>query len=673
MKQKKYYITTPIYYPSDYLHIGHCYCTIAADTVARYKRLTGHDVFFLTGTDEHGEKIARKAAAVNMTPKEYVDNIVDATKKLWKRLQIDYTHYIRTTDDYHERRVQKIFQMLYDKKQIYKGVYKGLYCVSDEAFFTEKQAVLNDGKYYCPDCEKLLEYREEECYYLKLSDYGRWLMDYYKEHPEFLEPKERVNEMINNFLAPGLEDLAVSRKGLKWGIEVPFDKEHSIYVWIDALSNYITALGFPEDMEDNYKKFWPADVHFVGKEIVRFHAIIWPIILKMLEIPLPKKVYGHGWILFDDGKKMSKSRGNVVEPNMLIDRYGVDSLRYFLLRDINFGSDGNYSQEALLKRINSDLANDYGNLWHRITTMLEKYFDSILPQEVESVYGEKERELKKAVLTLDAHVESALDGFQFHEALSHIWDIIKMTNKYVEESAPWALAKDSAKKDHLANVMYVSFQAFYTVTAYLQIFFVETPSKVFQRMEIKESLSCNSVKNCIAKLIEGNNTKYFVPLDDAKNWGSLHSGIKIERGEALFQRYDIDLELGECAAEKNKEVKPKKEETSKHKPEIEITDFDKIEILTAKVIVAEKVEGTDKLIKFVLDIGDNEQRVVVSSIAEYYKPEEMLGKTVIYLANLKPKKFKGINSQGMLLLAEKDGKLSAISPEKDLPSGSTVK
>lgn len=651
MKEKKYYITTPIYYPSDYLHIGHCYCTIAADTVARYKRLTGHEVFFLTGTDEHGEKIVRKAEESGTTPKEYVDNIVEATKKLWKRLKINYNHYIRTTDDYHERRVQEIFSMLYDKKQIYKGIYKGLYCVSDEAFFTEKQALEKNGKYYCPDCEKPLEYREEECYYLKISEYGDWLMNYYKEHPEFLEPKERVKEMVNNFLAPGLEDLAVTRKGLKWAIEVPFDREHSIYVWIDALSNYITALGFPENMEGNYKKFWPCDVHFVGKEIVRFHAVIWPIMLKMLDIPLPKKIYGHGWILFDDGKKMSKSRGNVVDPNILIDRYGVDALRYFLLRDINWGSDGNYSQEILLKRINSDLANDYGNLWHRITTMLEKYFKGVLPSEVESVYGEKERELKKAVLTLDAHVESDLDSFQFHEALTHIWDVIKMINKYVENSAPWNLVKDETKKDYLANVMYVSFQAFYTVTAYLQIFFVETPSKVFKRMGLDE----------------------FVSLNKAKNWGSLHSGLKIEKGEALFTRYDIALELGECSFNKTKEIKPKKEEINKHKNEIDIEDFEKIEILTAKVIVAEKVEGTDKLIKFVLDIGEGEQRVVVSSIAEYYKPEETIGKTVIYLANLKPKKFKGINSHGMLLLAEKDDKLSVVSPEKDLPAGSIVK
>lgn len=650
MTEKKFYITTPIYYPSDYLHIGHCYCTIAADTMARYKRITGYDVYFLTGTDEHGEKIERKSEAAKTTPKAYVDNIVQATKELWKRLHIDYTHYIRTTDDYHERRVQKIFQKLYDKNFIYKGLYKGLYCVSDEAFFTDSQVIKKeDGKCYCPDCEKELEYKEEECYYLKLSDYGQWLIDYYKEHPEFLGPKERMNEMLNNFLLPGLEDLAVTRKGLKWGIPCPINKEHSIYVWIDALSNYITALGYPEEEDDLFKKYWACDVHFVGKEIVRFHSIIWPIMLKMLDIPLPKKVFGHGWILFDDGKKMSKSRGNVVEPNSLIDKYGVDSLRYFLMREITFGIDGYYSQELLLKRINSDLANDYGNLWHRITTMLGKYFNSILPEEVESVYGERERELKKAVLTLDANVESALDDFKFNEALSYIWEVIRMTNKYVEESAPWNLAKDETKKDYLANVMYISFQSYYIITAYLQIFFVETPKKVFNRLGLGDN----------------------VPLEDAKKWGSLNAGIKIERGEALFKRYDIEEEIGIKTKENKKEVNPPKDE--KHKPNIEKEEFEKLELLTAKILFAEKVENADKLIKFVVDIGEGEQRVVVSSIAEYYKAEDMVGKTVLYLANLKPKKFRGIMSHGMLLLADNGETLSVMKAEKDFEAGCEVK
>ncbi|WP_295800560.1 methionine--tRNA ligase, partial [uncultured Treponema sp.] len=596
------------------------------------------------------EPCKRRRCIKNQSPKAYVDNIVQATKELWKRLHIDYTHYIRTTDDYHERRVQKIFQKLYDKNFIYKGLYKGLYCVSDEAFFTDSQVIKKeDGKCYCPDCEKELEYKEEECYYLKLSDYGDWLINYYKEHPEFLGPKERMNEMLNNFLLPGLEDLAVTRKGLKWGIPCPINKEHSIYVWIDALSNYITALGYPEEEDDLFKKYWACDVHFVGKEIVRFHSIIWPIMLKMLDIPLPKKVFGHGWILFDDGKKMSKSRGNVVEPNSLIDKYGVDSLRYFLMREITFGIDGYYSQELLLKRINSDLANDYGNLWHRITTMLGKYFNSILPEEVESVYGERERELKKAVLTLDANVESALDDFKFNEALSYIWEVIRMTNKYVEESAPWNLAKDETKKDYLANVMYISFQSYYIITAYLQIFFVETPKKVFNRLGLGDN----------------------VPLEDAKKWGSLNAGIKIERGEALFKRYDIEEEIGIKPKENKKEVNPPKDD--KHKPNIEKEEFEKLELLTAKIIFAEKVENADKLIKFVVDIGEGEQRVVVSSIAEYYKAEDMVGKTVLYLANLKPKKFRGIMSHGMLLLADNGETLSIMKAEKDFEAGCEVK
>lgn len=658
---KKFYITTPIYYPSDYLHIGHCYCTIAADTVARYKRLRGYEVFFLTGTDEHGEKIAIKAKEAGKQPKEYIDHIVEETKKLWKRLDISYDHYIRTTDDYHERRVQKIFQELYDTGDIYKGTYEGLYCVSDEAFFTETQAVKKDGDFYCPDCEKKLTTKKEECYYLRISKHAQWLIDYYKKHPEFLEPKERVNEMINNFLAPGLEDLAVSRKGMSWGIPVPFDESHTIYVWIDALSNYITALGYPEEKDELYKKFWPADIHLVGKEIVRFHAVIWPIVLKMLGIPLPKKVFGHGWVLFDDGKKMSKSRGNVIDPNIVIDKYGADSLRYFLMRDIVFGSDGYYSQESLLKRINSDLANDYGNLWFRITTMLEKYFGGALPEETVIVYGEREKELKEEVLSLADKVYEQMDNMQFSEALKIIWETVRNINKFVETSAPWNLAKDESKKSELQNVMYIAFQSFYNVTILLEPFFAETSVKVFERLGLEKN----------------------IPLDEAKKWNTLKKGIKIEKGGILFKRFDIEEEIGMKESE-NKDSSQKEEkksdaenkkETAKEQAEtneISVEDFAKVQILTAKVLTAEKVENTDKLIKMTLDIG-TEKRTVVSGIAEHYKPEEMIGKTVVYLANLKEKKLRGIMSKGMILCASNGSLLSCVTPETEMPAGSTVR
>lgn len=654
---KKFYITTPIYYPSDYLHIGHCYCTIAADTVARYKRLRGYEVFFLTGTDEHGEKIANKAKEAGKQPKEYIDHIVDEAKKLWKRLDISYDHYIRTTDDYHERRVQKIFQKLYDTGDIYKGTYEGLYCVSDEAFFTEKQAVKKDGDFYCPDCEKKLTTKKEECYYLRISKHGQWLIDYYKKHPEFLEPKERVNEMINNFLAPGLEDLAVSRKGMSWGIPTPFDESHTIYVWIDALSNYITALGYPEEKDELYKKFWPADVHLVGKEIVRFHAVIWPIVLKMLGIPLPKKVFGHGWVLFGDGKKMSKSRGNVIDPNIVIDKYGADSLRYFLMKDIVFGSDGDYSQESLLKRINSDLANDYGNLWFRITTMLEKYFGGALPEETVIVYGEKEKALKEEVLSLADKVYEQMDNMQFNEALKIIWETVRNINRFVETSAPWNLAKDESKKAELQNVMYIAFQSFYNVTILLEPFFVETSVKVFERLGLEKN----------------------IPLDEAKKWNTLKKGIKIEKGSILFKRFDIEEEIGMKESE-DKDSSPKEEKKSDAENqketagtnEISAEDFAKVQILTAKVLTAEKVENTDKLIKMTLDIG-TEERTVVSGIAEHYKPEDMVGKTVVYLANLKEKKLRGIMSKGMILCASNGSLLSCVTPETDMPAGSTVR
>lgn len=644
---KSFYITTPIYYPSNYLHVGHCYTTVAADVMARYKRSTGHDVFFLTGTDEHGEKIATKAKENGLSPQEHVDKINVWIKALWKRLHISYDHFIRTTDEAHKKAVTAIFQKLFDQGDIYKGTYEGLYCVSEEAYFTESQAVKRDGKFFCPtdDCGNELIRRTEEAYFLKLSKYADWLMAYYNEHPEFLEPRERVNEMVNNFLKPGLADLAVSRTNLPWGIPVPFDRKHTIYVWIDALSNYITGLGYASAEDTLFKKFWPADVHLMAKEIVRFHAIIWPITLKMLDIPLPKKIYGHGWILFEGGK-MAKSKGNVVDPNTLADRYGVDSIRHFLMREMTFGYDGHYTQEAFLKRFNADLANDLGNLWHRTATIVESAFGGSLPAFNKENITDAERPLVEKALALAARVEKSLDALQFSDALTDIWDVISEANRYVAGQAPWKMAKDASRTADLTRVIVTAVETLRIVATLLSPFLVETAKTVFERLS------------------------YVPKWDDAKSFGVLPAGTKITRGEPLFARVDIEKELARDAKPEKAPLKEKKMDKAPPDGTITYDDFKKLTLVVAQVLEAKRVDGSEKLIHMTIDIG-TEKRSVVGGLYPHYTPETLVGRRIVFLANLAPRKLMGIESQGMVLAAGGDT-LSLLTPEKDMPIGSRI-
>ena len=650
MEKKPFYITTPIYYPSGNPHIGHCYTTVACDSIARYRRMQGYDVMFLTGTDEHGLKIEQKAAEKGVTPKEYVDEIVKTFKKLWSYMNISYDRYIRTTDDYHIETVQKIFKALYDKGYIYKGEYKGKYCTPCESFWTESQL---DENGCCPECHREVTEAKEEAYFFKMSPFAERIEKLLTE-TDYLQPKTRATELVNNFIKPGLEDLCVSRTTFKWGIPVTFDDKHVVYVWIDALSNYISALGFWNEQYNDFDKFWPADVHMVAKDIMRFHAIIWPAMLMALDLPLPKHLAVHGWITFN-GQKMSKSLGNVVDPFILGERYGADAIRYHILREMALGADSSFSNEIMINRINSDLANGLGNLVSRTVAMADKYFGGTLPADREA--GDFDAELIAEAKGLVAKVDEFMDKTQINNALAEIFKVVSRANKYIDETAPWVLGKDESKKARLATVLYNLLETIRIVSTLLSNFMPTTMPKVWEQIGAAES---------------------DITYENAGKFGVLPADVTVHRGEIIFPRIDVDKEIEELNKIIGSNAKPEEKADDGFEPapiadEITIDDFAKVDLRVALVKDCEKVKKSKKLLCLQLDDGFG-GRQVVSGIAAWYKPEDLIGKKVVIVANLKPVKLCGVGSNGMICAADTpDGAASVIFPDQDLPCGAKLR